>query len=163
VPKNEKRGHEQIYCSVFCRQKAYKMRADEKNNEIRNILQSQSGSTSDNIIREKNYDIQRNRSHNDIPIIELLKENNKAEINALQYQLRYEHEQEKNEKLIKENEELKIKIAHLENQIDEEDDDDENQNDVLSGIMNSPHFPTLVNLAQQFLMPKTQNNAKTSA
>jgi len=162
-PKHETRGHEQIYCSIKCRNEAYKKRINEKQQTIQEPMQQQQPQNIGYVERQDNSSIQL-RSDNYTHVVSLLEKLSEAKTEAIRYQL-------KCEQLEKENQELKIKSNQLEMELSEieESEDDESENDIISGIMtnfkkdpvNTLNFAT--SLFSQFLKQNTNAKATTTA
>lgn len=120
-PKNERRGHEQLYCTIKCRNEAYKKRVNErqetKNESVGNL-------------ERRNDGVLQLRSDGYSDVIGLLKELGEAKAEIVRYQLKSEH-------LEKENEHLKVKVNQLESELEmiEEEEDDTDSGDMIGGIM----------------------------
>jgi hypothetical protein len=155
-PKHETRGHEQLYCSIKCRNEAYKKRVNEKQTSTTAI-----GNESPNTIQQPGTDIYRHSSYNDSNVLNLIKEKSEAQIEAIRYQLKVEQ-------LEKENQELKIKLSEVEMELNSLEEE-EPENEMLAGIMtqyqkdpiNTIRFATDI-LNQLFQNPKTIKNAQTT-
>lgn len=156
-PKHETRGHEQIYCSIKCRNEAYKKRVNER----AQAEQHEKPESIGNVERKDNGLLQlRSDSHTDL--IGLLEKLGEAKTEVVRYQL-------KCEALEKENQELKIKVSQLEMELDSlEDSDDDPENDIIAGVMtnfkkdpvNTINFASA--LISQLFKPKTDAQTATT-
>lgn len=161
IPKNEKRGHEQLYCSIKCRTEAYKKRIIEKmqSNGV-NVEEQSNGSYS---LRGQDHRINTIGSTMPNVNLEILEGKYQAKTEALEFKLRFEQTQ-------KELEDAKQKILELQATLnDYENDDGTQENGYLGYIMdmakNSPELGNAIgkllqnDRVQNFLislMPNTQ-------
>lgn len=139
-PKNDQRGHEQIYCSINCRMKAYKIR---KMNEYQTQTKDQDKIESREIdIQKSGNDVNGSRMPYANVNLEILEGKYQAKTEALEYKLRYEQ-------LTKELEIANKRIFELEQEIDELDDEDDVPENSFLGIISgiaekSPAFADAV-------------------
>lgn len=125
-PKNDQRGHEQVYCSVTCRMKAYKIR---KMNEYQEKPKDQDKNQGREIdIQRAGNDVNGNRKPYVDVNFEILEGKYQAKTEALEYKLRCEQ-------LAKELEIANKRIFELEQEIDELDDDSEEPENSFLGII----------------------------
>ena len=121
-PKHDKRGHEQMYCSIKCRTEAYKKRVIQKAKEDENKEAEAKSRISGADIQRADYRV--NTIGNNFPNVnlEILEGKYQAKTEALEYKLRYEQ-------AVKELDSCKLRIIELENELD----DYNNQEDMESG------------------------------
>jgi hypothetical protein len=125
-PKNDQRGHEQIYCSINCRMKAYKIR---KMNEYKEQPKDQDKSEGREIdIQRTGNDINGSRMPYADVNLEILEGKYQAKTEALEYKLKFEQ-------ATKELEIANKRIFELEQEIDELDDENDVPENSFLGII----------------------------
>lgn len=135
IPKHEKRGHEQLYCSIKCRTEAYKKRIIEKMQNGVNVEEQSNGSHS---LRGQDHRI--NTIGGIMPNVnlEILEGKYQAKTEALEFKLRFEQTQ-------KELEDAKQKILELQSILDDYESDEGTQENGYLGyitdmVKNSPEL-----------------------
>ena len=145
IPKHEKRGHEQLYCSIKCRTEAYKKRIIEKmqSNGV-NVEEQNNGSHS---LRGQDHRINHigGTMHN--VNLEILEGKYQAKTEALEFKLRFEQTQ-------KELEDAKQKILELQATLDDYESDEEPQQNGYLGyitdmVKNSPELGNAIGKLMQ--------------
>lgn len=135
MPKHEKRGHEQLYCSIKCRTEAYKKRIIEKMQNGFNVEDQNNGTHS---LRGQDHRINTIGSIMPNVNLEILEGKYQAKTEALEFKLRFEQTQ-------KELEDAKQKILELQTTLDDYENEEDPQQDGYLGyitemVKNSPEL-----------------------
>jgi len=152
-PKHATRGHEQLYCSITCRNEAYKKRINEKKNETATAASQFIGSESH--VQRTDPNFYGSPSLSVAEFLSLVEQKSEARVETIRYKL-------KCESLQAENDVLKTKVSMLEselNEIDEEDSEDSSDGIIAGFIQEFKKDPiTATDFALKFAQGFLSNN-----